>query len=63
MKIKDYEQLMAYVRSGDRLAFGNFVGKVERSTDPVSKYKCCGMALRFIVDNYKDIELIRYVSK
>jgi hypothetical protein len=60
MKLDDYKK----VRVGDRLLLdGCTVGKVEIDQKYTDGLKCLGMSVKYIFENYSDVEWIRYVSK
>lgn len=48
------------VRGGDRLIIGDGVGKVERDMKYTGGYKCFGMSLRYILENYDNVEWVSY---
>lgn len=50
------------IRTGDRLVFGDTVGKVCKAIKYSGGYKCCGMSLPYILENYENVEWIRYES-
>ena len=48
------------MKSGDRLIFGDCVGKIERDVKFTDNLKCAGMSVRYIIENYPDVEAVRY---